>query len=111
MLSTLLYSANGPWTSPGRFPDTLPAQSVIPPPGCGAALSVEEIYFPPCPARSLVPRLVVLVNFTDTYLMDFAWDTQALFGESDVLQIYPPQGTFVSLTSFVFTCLAFILLC
>lgn len=74
------------------FPATLPIQTYAPVPGCGAALSIEALDFGPCPQRAMVSRMLVLVNYTSEFVLQFRWDARRLFGKDADCRIEPSSG-------------------
>lgn len=73
------------------FPETLPLQCYAPVPGFGAALSIEQLDFGAIPVRARESRLVVLVNYSTEYTLNFLWDPKELLGEE--LTVAPASGT------------------
>jgi len=74
------------------FPPNLPIQTYAPIPGCGAALSIEILDFGKCPLRSMVSRMLVLVNYSSEYVLSFKWEHRHLFTQESELQIEPSSG-------------------
>eukprot|EP00927_Polykrikos_kofoidii_P032772 TRINITY_DN27809_c0_g3_i1.p1 TRINITY_DN27809_c0_g3~~TRINITY_DN27809_c0_g3_i1.p1 ORF type:complete len:750 (-),score=140.04 TRINITY_DN27809_c0_g3_i1:178-2427(-) len=77
---------------PKYFPENLPIQIYSTIPGCGAAISIEILDFGNCPLRSLVSRMLVLVNHTTEFVLSYKWLTRGLFRSDSELIVCPSEG-------------------
>merc|ERR1719421_2224105 len=64
---------------PVVFPETLPLQCYAPVPDFGAALSIEHLDFGAVPLRARESRIVVLVNYSTEYSLNYQWDQKEMF--------------------------------
>jgi hypothetical protein len=64
---------------PVIFPETLPLQCYAPVPDFAAALSIEDLHFGAVPLRARESRIVVLVNYSTEYTLNYVWDQKEMF--------------------------------
>jgi len=53
---------------------------------------VECLDFGCCPQKSLISRMLVIVNYTSEFVLNYSWGTRELFPRSDNMQFEPQMG-------------------